>query len=235
MNPWIIGGIGLVVGIVGITLGSIIGISIKKTEFVLSSLFGLSGGFMLFIVSFHLFPEAFYLGGNLTVVSGVAIGVFLIIILETLLDKISSFIPMKSSIIIGLSLVIHSIPEGLALGSALSTVSDFSIFLAMALLLHNIPEGMILSVPLTMNKVKPWKIILLSIFIGIPTGIGAYLGAQLGSLSNSIIPLSLAIAGGIMLYIVCDEIIPTGKTLHKGRASSISAIIGFILGIIVYF
>ncbi|MDR7856962.1 ZIP family metal transporter [Tissierella sp.] len=235
MNPWIVGVVGLIIGIVGISIGSMIGISIKKTDFVLSVLFGLSGGFMMFIVSFHLFPEAFYLGGTLTVITGVTIGILLIIILEVLFEKIQSFIPMKSSIIIGLSIAIHSIPEGLALGSSITTASDFSIVLAMALLMHNIPEGIVLSVPLSMNKVKSWKIILLSTLIGIPTGIGAYLGASLGSLSNSIIPISLAIAGGIMLYIVCDELIPTGKTLHKGRASSIATIIGFILGIIVYF
>lgn len=235
MNPWIIGIIGLIVGIVGISLGSIIGISIKKTDKILSFLMGLSSGFMMFIVSFHLLPEAFYLGGNLTVIFGVTVGILIIVGLEILLEKLSCFVPLKSGIILGLSIAIHSIPEGLALGSTLMTMSDFSIVLITALLLHNIPEGISMSIPLNVNRVKPWKIIFISILVGIPTGIGSFFGAKLGSMSNTIIPISLAIAGAIMLYVVCDELIPTGKTLHKGRVSSIAAIIGFILGIILYF
>ena len=43
----------------------------------------------MFIVSFHLFPEAFYIGGVLNVILGVTIGILVIIILETLLDKLS--------------------------------------------------------------------------------------------------------------------------------------------------
>lgn len=235
MNSWLIGIIGLIVGIVGIGLGSIIGISIKKTDKILSFLMGLSGGFMMFIVSFHLFPEAFYLGGNYTVIFGVTIGIFIIVALEILLEKLSYFLPLKSGIILGLSIAIHSIPEGLALGSTLVTMSDFSVVLIMALLLHNIPEGIAMSIPLSVNRVKPWKIIFISILVGIPTGIGSFLGAHYGSMSNTIIPISLAIAGSIMLYIVCNELIPTAKTLHKGRVSSIAAVMGFILGIILYF
>lgn len=235
MNSWIVGIVGLMVGVVGISLGSFIGISIKKTDKVLSFLMGLSGGFMMFIVSFHLFPEAFYLGGNYPVLLGVIIGIFIIVALEIFIEKLSWILPLKSGIILGLSIAIHSIPEGLALGSTLVTMSDFSVVLIVALLLHNIPEGIAMSIPLTVNRVRPWKIIFISVLVGIPTGIGSFLGAHIGSMSNSIIPISLAIAGAIMLYIVCNELIPTGKTLHKGRVSSIAAVIGFILGIILYF
>ena len=235
MNSWIVGIVGLMVGVVGISLGSFIGISIKKTDKVLSFLMGLSGGFMMFIVSFHLFPEAFYLGGNYPVLLGVIIGIFIIVALEIFIEKLSWILPLKSGIILGLSIAIHSIPEGLALGSTLVTMSDFSVVLVVALLLHNIPEGIAMSIPLTVNRVRPWKIIFISVLVGIPTGIGSFLGAHIGSMSNSIIPISLAIAGAIMLYIVCNELIPTGKTLHKGRVSSIAAVIGFILGIILYF
>ncbi|WP_353093705.1 ZIP family metal transporter [Tissierella praeacuta] len=235
MNEWIIGLIGLLIGVLGIGLGSIIGIHIRKTDKVLSFLLGLTGGFIMFIVSFHLFPEAFYIGGAFNVVFGVTIGVFIITLLEILLQKLSYFINARTGILLGLSVAIHSIPEGMALGSTLVGISDFGLVLSIAMLLHNIPEGVSVSLPLSMNKVKPWKIMLFSVLIGIPTGIGAYIGAYLGTISNSVISLCLASAGGIMLYIVCDELIPTAKTLHKGRVSSIATIIGFILGIIIYF
>lgn len=235
MSEWIIGIIGLLVGVIGISLGSIIGIYIKKTDKVLSFLLGLTGGFMMFIVSFHLFPEAFYIGGVLNVILGVTIGILVIIILETLLDKLSCFVNIKTGAILGLSVAIHSIPEGMALGSTLVGISGFGLVLTMAMLLHNIPEGMSISLPLSMNKIKTWKIMLFSVLVGMTTGIGAYIGAYLGNISNTVISLCLASAGGIMLYIVCDELIPTGKTLHRGRFSSIGTVVGFILGIVLYF
>lgn len=235
MSEFYIGFIGLMVGILGTGLGSIIGVLIKKTNRISSFLLGLTGGFMLFIVSFHLFPEAFYIGGLFIVLSGVLIGLFIIVVLEILLEKLSYSSFIKTSIILALSVAIHNLPEGMALGSTLVGMSDFGFVLVLAMFLHNIPEGIAISIPLSMKKIKKWKIILFAIIAGIPTGIGAYLGAYLGSISSDLIAFSLSLAGGIMLYIVCDELIPKGKSLYKGKTSSVAVIIGFLLGIILYF
>lgn len=236
MEPWIIGIIGLLVGIIGIGLGAFVGILIKKTDRILSFFLGLSGGFIMFIVSFHLLPEAFYLAGTFVVVIGVTLGILLIIGIEKILSLLHNFPSMtKTGILLGLSVAVHNFPEGLALGSTLVGVSDFGFVLTIAMLIHNIPEGISMSIPLSMNKVQPWKILLFSILISIPTGIGAFIGAYLGNISNTLISLCLSIAGGTMLYIVADEIIPTGKTLHKGRVSSIAVVIGFLIGIVLYF
>lgn len=235
MSPLTIGFIGLLVGVIGTGLGSMIGILIKKTDKVSSFMFGLTGGFMLFIVGFHLLPEAFKLGGIFPVLLGVAIGVLIIIFMESILEELQQFTRLRTGIILGLSIAIHNFPEGLAIGSSLIGVADFGFILTLAMLLHNIPEGISMALPLSLKKVSPWKIILFSIFVGLPTGVGAYLGAYLGGISNTLIALSLAVAGGIMLYIVCDDLIPAGKTLSKGRVSSIATVIGFVLGIILYF
>ncbi|MBU5427852.1 ZIP family metal transporter [Tissierella pigra] len=235
MNIWFVSLIGLLVGVVGTGLGSFIGIYVKKTDKILSFLLGLTGGFMMFIVSFHLFPEAFYLGGILNVILGVLIGVSIIIILEFLIEKIEFLVGLRSGVLLALSIAIHNMPEGLALGSTLVGVSDFGFILTFAMLLHNIPEGISMALPLSMNEVSPFKIMWISFLAGVPTGIGAYIGSYLGTISNGVISICLAIAGGIMLYIVCDDLIPTGKQLHKGRVSSLGVIGGFILGIILYF
>lgn len=236
MEGWVIGIIGLLVGVIGIGLGAVFGIFIKKTDKILSFFLGLSGGFMMFIVSFHLLPEAFYLGGISIVLAGVFGGILVIIGIEKSLELLYNFPNMmKTGIILGLSIAVHNIPEGLALGSTLVGASDFGFVLTMAMLIHNIPEGIAISIPLGMNKIEPWKILLFSVFVGLPTGIGAYVGAYLGNISNNFIALSLAIAGGTMLYIVADEIIPTGKSLHRSRVSSLAVVAGFVLGIILYF
>ena len=76
---------------------------------------------------------------------------------------------------------------------------------------------------------------LFTMLTGFPTGIGAFLGANLGMVSNTLIAVCLAFAGGTMLYIISDEIIPEGKRLDEGRLSSIGVVLGFLIGIILYF
>lgn len=235
MNIWIVTIIGFLVGVAGTGLGSLVGIFIKKTDRILGFLLGLTGGFMMFIVSFHLFPEAFYLGGIYIVLLGVVLGIGIIVFLENLLDKLTNIINIRTGVLLSLSIALHNFPEGLALGSTLVGVTDFGLVLSLAMLLHNIPEGISLALPFSISKVNPWKILSFSLLAGTPTGLGAYVGAYLGNISNMVISFCLALAGGIMLYIVCDDLIPTGKTLHKGRVSSIAVVMGYVLGIILYF
>ena len=70
------------------------------------------------------------------------------------------------------------------------------------------------------------------ILSGVTTGIGAFFGSLVGSVSTVVISLCLAFAAGAMLYIVTGELIPEANDLYKGRISAIGNIIGFLLGII---
>ena len=140
---------------------------------------------------------------------------------------------IKTGAILGLSVAIHSIPEGMALGSTL-VISDFGFSSYYGNALTQYSEGMSISLPLSMNKIKTWKIMLFSVLVGMTTGIGAYIGAYLGNISNTVISLCLASAGGIMLYIVCDELIPgRGPSTEEGF-SSIGTVVGYIRYCIIF-
>lgn len=232
---WIITGYGFVVGMVGTGLGGLVSLFIKNTNRTLSFLLGLTGGFMLFIVTFHLLPESFILGGLYIAIIGIILGILLVIFVERRIEHMVKNPLMKSSLLLGVSIAVHNFPEGLALGSSFLTASNLGPVLSLAMLLHNIPEGLSMAIPLKVSKKSPLKIILYTLLTGIPTGIGAFLGAYIGMISNIFISLCLAFAGGTMLYIICDEIIPSAKALHKGRASSIGIVFGFVMGIILYF
>ncbi len=232
---WIITFYGFMVGMVGTGLGGLISLVIKNTDRILSFLLGLTGGFMLFIVTFHLLPQSFMLGGLIVTIMGIMLGILLVIFVENHVNTMVKNPLMKSSFLLGLSIAIHNLPEGLALGSSFLTMTDLGPTLSFAMLLHNIPEGLSMSIPLKVNKISPWKIVALSILAGVPTGIGAFIGAYMGMISNVFIALCLSFAGGTMLYIICDEIIPDAKTLYKGRTSTIGIIMGFTIGIILYF
>lgn len=227
--------IGFLVGVIGTGLGGLVSLFIRNTNRIMSFLLGLTGGFMLFIVTFHLIPESYYTSGNLfTVVAGIGLGILLVILIEAYIDIMGKSPYVKSSILMGISIAVHNFPEGLALGSSFLTMSNLGPTLAIAMLLHDIPEGVAMAIPMKINRENPLKIVLYTFLIGVPTGIGAFLGAYLGTFSPQIIALCLAFAGGTMLYIICDEMIPNAKELHKGRASSIGVVLGFLAGVLLY-
>ena len=84
-----------------------------------------------------------------------------------------------------------------------------------------------MAVPMKNGGMSKSKVIFYVILSGITTGIGAFFGAIVGSISNAVI----AIAAGAMLYIVSGELIPESNKLYKGRMSAVGNMIGFIIGI----
>ncbi len=70
------------------------------------------------------------------------------------------------------------------------------------------------------------------ILSGITTGIGAFFGSVIGSVSMDIIAICLSFAAGAMLYIVTGELTPEANNLYKGRMSAFGNILGFLIGIV---
>lgn len=224
--------IGAIVGIVGTGLGGVLSTFIKvANNKLVSSLLGLTGGFMLGIVTFKLLPESYLLGGIWVELFGVILGIILVFVVEKCVPENTKSPMLRSGIIFGISIGMHNFPEGLAIGSAFMARDNIGLSLSIAMILHNIPEGLAMAIPLRLTGIPWWKILLLTMATGIPTGLGAFLGAYLGNISGYYIALCLSLAAGTMLYIICDEIIPTAKTIGKGSSSTICFIIGFMLGL----
>ena len=89
-----------------------------------------------------------------------------------------------------------------------------------------------MSVPMKSGGMDKKKVLILTILSGVTTGIGAFFGAILGTVSQDLISLCLAFAAGAMLYIVSGELIPESNKLYRGRIGSMGNIMGFILGIL---
>lgn len=89
-----------------------------------------------------------------------------------------------------------------------------------------------MSVPMKSGGMKTSKVLGYTILSGVTTGVGAFFGGVLGSISEGLIALSLAFAAGAMLYIASGELIPESNKLYTGRLASIGNIAGFIIGII---
>ena len=86
-----------------------------------------------------------------------------------------------------------------------------------------------MAVPMRNGGISARKVIFYVILSGITTGVGAFLGSLVGSISLTIISLCLSFAAGAMLYIVTGELIPEANKLYRGRMSAIGNILGFLI------
>lgn len=78
-------------------------------------------------------------------------------------------------------------------------------------LFRNQPEGISMAIPMKNGGMKISKVIFYVILSGVTTGIGAFFGAIIGSISQEIIAVCLSFAAGAMLYIVSRRINTRGK------------------------
>ena len=128
---------------------------------------------------------------------------------------------LKTGIIVSIGLAIHNFPEGLAIGSGFEASIKLGLALAIAICLHDIPEGISMAVPMKNGGMKMSKVLFFVILSGVTTGIGAFFGAIVGSISEEVIAICLSFAAGAMLYIVSGELIPESNQLYHGRMTAI--------------
>ena len=187
-----------------------------------------------------LLPEAFNLTNLPTVFLGILLGIIMMIICDLLVDKkfnnSNKFKQnkndlLKTGIIVSIGLALHNFPEGLAIGSGFGASIKLGLSLAIAICLHDIPEGISMAVPMKNGGIKKGKVIFYVVLSGITTGIGAFFGAIIGEISQSVIAMCLAFAAGAMIYIVSGELTPEANSLYKGRMSAIGSILGLLIGI----
>jgi len=106
--------------------------------------------------------------------------------------------------------------------------------LALVIALHNIPEGLAVATPLVMAKISKTRVLLMTAGAGLPMAVGAFLGGVIGNISLLLLAVSLGFAGGAMLYIVCDELIPDAYEEAKNTHWPIMGILlGVVMGIIL--
>lgn len=233
--------LGLFFGTFGTTLGGLLGIVIKKdSNKFLSFILSFASGLMMAVICFDLIPEALQIANIYRVVIGVVVGVISMIFCDIFVQRKFSKKEktysgkndlLRTGIIVSIGLAIHNFPEGLAIGSGFEASLKLGLGLAIAICLHDIPEGISMAVPMKSGGMKKSKVIFYVLLSGITTGIGAFFGAIIGSISEAVIAICLSFAAGAMLYIVSGELIPESNKLYKGRMSAVGNIIGFIIGI----
>lgn len=135
-----------------------------------------------------------------------------------------------------MAIAIHNLPEGIAAGVGFGS-DDIgnAITVAVGIALQNIPEGMIIVSPLIMAGISKKRVFLIAAFTGVIEIIGTMIGFTAVTVATTILPFALAFAGGTMIYVVSDEMIPETHSHGYERMATYSLILGFITMLLMDF
>ena len=127
------------------------------------------------------------------------------------------------------AIAIHNLPEGIAAGVSFGTGNTAeALTVAGGIALQNIPEGMVIIGPMLAAGMSPRRTFLIAAMTGVVEVLGTLLGFFAVSVSTAILPFALAFAGGTMLYVISDEMIP--ETHHEdSRGATYALLVGFCL------
>lgn len=136
-----------------------------------------------------------------------------------------------------LSVTLHNIPEGMAVGVVLagaisgnaSITMAGALTLALGIAIQNFPEGAIVSMPLKQSIGSRWKSFLYGVASGVVEPIAAILTILLIEWIEPILPFLLAFAAGAMIYVVVEELIPESQQGRHSNIATIGVAVGFAL------
>lgn len=146
----------------------------------------------------------------------------------------------KSSKLV-LAITLHNIPEGMAVGAALSAVLEQSHFVGMAsaialaigMGIQNFPEGAIVSMPLRGAGNSRTKSFVMGALSGLVEPVAAVITILLTSIILPGLPYLLSFAAGAMMYVVVEELIPETQSGDHSNIGTIGFATGFVIMMIL--
>jgi ZIP family zinc transporter len=140
----------------------------------------------------------------------------------------------RTYLIIG-ALSIHRLPEGLAIGAGFvaSETHRLGLMLSAAVALQNVCEGVVMGAPLRRAGVSPVRGLLIVLLTGSAVPLGALIGHLVSTTAVAALPFVLALAGGTLIYVTSNEIIPESHSHgHEGTASA-GVVTGFLITMLI--
>lgn len=244
----------LVIPFLGTTLGSFCVFFLKKgiNHKLERLLLGFASGVMIAASIWSLLIPAINLNEGykswLIPSIGFMIGILFLLLLDTLIPHIHldkkeegiKNVKIKKTTMLILAVVLHNIPEGMAVGSmvvgfmsggAISMLSAISLSIGIAI--QNIPEGAIVSMPLLEEGVSKPKAFFLGMLSGIVEPIFGGLAILISSILGNILPYVLSFAAGAMIYVVVEELIPETNEQEHSNLGVLGLSFGFVIMMIL--
>ena len=230
-------------GVGGATVvGAVVGFAFKKLSHRFSDIvLAFAAGVMLAAAVLGLVLPSLEYGGRYGLLITVA-GIFAGAVCLNLIDKLVPHLHKLAGVDTeahnnaGLSRVllfvtaiaIHNLPEGIAAGVGFgSGDTSQALIIAGGIALQNIPECMVIICPMLAAGVSPRRTLLLAMATGLVEVVGTLIGYLAVSVAAAILPFALAFAGGTMLYVISDEMIPETHAHGSQRGATYALLLGF--------
>lgn len=128
------------------------------------------------------------------------------------------------------AIAIHNLPEGIAAGVGFGSGNTAeALIIAGGIALQNIPEGMVIIGPMLAAGLSKKRTFIYAFLTGIVEVVGTLIGFFAVSIATVILPYALAFAGGTMLYIISDEMIPETHAHGGQRGATYALLVGFCI------
>ena len=237
-------------GIGGATIiGAAIGFCVKNVSHKINDMIlSFAAGIMLAAAVGGLIAPAFELVNGIQLLIPVT-GIFAGALFLNFMDKVTPHLHkiagtdeeahvnnknLSRALLFVMAVAIHNLPEGMAAGVSFGNEDvSAAITVAVGIALQNIPEGIVTVSPLVMSGVSRGRAFILAAATGFIEVAGCFLGFFVANVSTVILPFALAFAGGTMLYIISDEMIPETHSHGYERISTYSLLVGVTLMLVM--
>ena len=235
-------------GVGGATIfGSLIGflfknISHKFSDIVLS----FAAGVMLSAAVLGLILPSLEYGGTYGIwitVAGIFAGAFCLNLIDKVVPHLHKMVGpdieehqntnLSKVLLFVTAIAIHNLPEGIAAGVSFGSDDPTqALMIAGGIALQNIPEGMVIIGPMLSAGVSPARTFICAMITGLVEVVGTLLGYFAVSIASAILPFALAFAGGTMLYVISDEMIPETHAHGSEQGATYALLVGFCVMLI---
>jgi ZIP family zinc transporter len=208
-------------------------------------LLGLAAGVMGVSAVAGLLIPATEEGSTGAVVVGLAVGLGFLVLVRRRLSPDAGFMGRsgpgaRTSALVFLVLVVHSLPEGLAIGTAFaSDRAGLSLFVILAIAIQNIPEGTSVAIPMEEAGFSRARQFWAAVGTSAPQPVGAVIAFVAVEQVGGLLPFSFAFAAGAMLALIAVELLPqayggpqrAGPTLGVAVGAATMLALSLLLGV----
>ncbi len=219
------------------------GASHKFTDIILA----FAAGVMMAAAVLGLILPSLEYGGKLAIlvtVAGIFAGAFCLNIIDKIVPHLHRLVGadiethgsqnLNKVLLFVTAIAIHNLPEGIAAGVGFGSENTAqAMVIAAGIALQNIPEGMVIIGPMLTAGIKPGRVFVCALITGLVEVIGTLIGYFAVSIATVILPFALAFAGGTMLYVISDEMIPETHAHGEQQGATYALLAGFCLMLVM--
>ncbi|MBQ8885288.1 MAG: ZIP family metal transporter [Clostridia bacterium] len=238
-------------GVGGATvIGALIGFLFKNVSHKFSDIvLSFAAGVMLAAAVLGLVIPSLEYGGKwgiLITVAGIFVGAICLNFVDKLVPHLHKLMGtdeekhhnanLNKVLLFVMAIAIHNLPEGIAAGVGFGSGNTAqALIIAGGIALQNVPEGMVIIGPMLAAGVSKKKTFFIALITGLVEVVGTLIGYFAVRIASAILPFALAFAGGTMLYVISDEMIPETHAHGSERGATYALLIGFCFMLVMDF